>query len=88
MGTCQHADHREGVIQVNKYRFRLIAAVLIAFVVVLSAPALALAATGSPGVGVENDLYQVARSVARTAIWNDINTGKAGSATVAILDGG
>lgn len=40
------------------------------------------------GIGASSELYRTAQSVARTAIWNDINSGRAGSATVAILDGG
>jgi len=40
------------------------------------------------GVGAGSELYRAARIVARTEIWKDISSGKAGSATVAILDGG
>jgi len=37
---------------------------------------------------VAQDVYEKARITARTEIWKDINSGKAGSATVAVMDNG
>lgn len=44
--------------------------------------------SGAICANAEPQLYRSARRIARTEIWNDINSGRAGSATVAILDGG
>ena len=60
-------------------RFTFAAVMCVTVVLLLSGPVCADA---------EPQLYRTARRIARTEIWNDINSGRAGSATVAILDGG
>ena len=60
-------------------RFTFAAVMCVTVILLFSGPVCA---------NTEPQLYRTARRVARTEIWNDINSGRAGSATVAILDGG
>ena len=66
-------------VRMNTSRFTFAAVMCVTVVLLLSGPVCADA---------EPQLYRTARRIARTEIWNDINSGRAGSATVAILDGG
>ncbi len=59
---------------------RLVLASLVLGVLATALPPAALAEDG--------DLYEKARVLARTLVWKDINSGAAGSATVAIMDQG
>ena len=70
---------RNGGVRMKASRFTFAAVMCVTVVLLLSGPVCADA---------EPQLYRTARRIARTEIWNDINSGRAGSATVAILDGG
>ena len=70
---------RSGGFRMKASRFTFAAVMCVTVVLLLSGPVCANA---------EPQLYRTARRIARTEIWNDINSGRAGSATVAILDGG
>jgi len=52
------------------------------------AVALQLVSSGCTANTVAQNAYEKARIAARTEIWKDINSGKAGSATVAIMENG
>lgn len=57
-------------------------------ILLLLALLLTLAPISGTGVVSANGSYEKAIVTARTGVWNDINSGKAGSATVAIMDSG
>ncbi len=61
------------------------AKIIVSVLLILS---LLLSATSACTSSNKADTYEKAITIARTAIWKDINSGKAGSATIAILDNG
>ncbi|MHB8896129.1 MAG: serine hydrolase domain-containing protein [Candidatus Geothermincolia bacterium] len=57
-------------------------------VIALLLSTILLSGCGSGGSAAKADPYQAAIELARTEVWKDINSGKASSASVAILDNG